>query len=89
VRVVIPRKLSRTARDLLASYADEVGEEIHEKQTLLDRLKDVFGGRKRRARGRKDDGADDGKVDGEVDGAAGAADDEEREPVADETATRA
>ncbi len=92
VRVVIPRKLSKTARDLLTSYADEVGEEIHEKQTVLARLKGVFGGRKRRARGRKGEGdrpdvAADGASDGDADDAF--ASDDKRARVGEKETTRA
>ncbi len=47
VRVVVPKRLSKKARDLLHAYAEEAGEEIHEKHTLMDRIKEMFGGRKR------------------------------------------
>lgn len=59
VQVAIPEKLSKKARELLTAYADEVGEEIHEKHTLLDRLKDAFGGRARRRKDRRGDRAAD------------------------------
>lgn len=52
VRVVVPASLSRRARELLAAYADEVGEEIHEKGTLVDRLKGMFGAGRRREKGK-------------------------------------
>lgn len=50
VQVVVPDRLSKRARELLTAYAEEAGEELHEKATLLDRLKDMFGGRRRRER---------------------------------------
>lgn len=51
VQVVIPEGLGRRARELLTAYAEEVGEEILEKSTLAERIKGIFGGRKRRDRG--------------------------------------
>jgi len=49
VRVVIdtPKKLSPEARALLLKYAEETGEEIHERETLLERVKSLFGGRRK------------------------------------------
>ena len=47
VRVETPRRLSARARELLEAYADEVGEEIHEHETLAERIKGLFGRRKR------------------------------------------
>jgi len=49
VRVVIdtPKKLSPEARALLLKYAEETGEEIHERETLLERVKHLFGGRRK------------------------------------------
>lgn len=49
VTVVVdtPRKLSSKARELLQAYADEVGEVIHERETLLERVKHLFGGKKK------------------------------------------
>lgn len=60
VRIVIdtPTKLSNKARDLLLDYADEVGEEIYERETLLTRVKQLFSGR------RKDKEAADSEADG-------------------------
>ncbi len=43
VKVEVPRKLSAEARELLEAYADEVGEEIEEQSTLLERVKGFFG----------------------------------------------
>jgi len=53
VRIVVdtPKRVSARARELLLSYAEEAGEEIHERETLLERVKHLFGGR------RKDRGA--------------------------------
>ncbi len=48
IQVVIPDHLTPRARELLQAYAEETGEAIHETHTLMDRLKDVFKGRKRR-----------------------------------------
>ena len=39
----VPEKLSAKARELLADYAAEVGEEIHERSGLADRIKGFFG----------------------------------------------
>jgi molecular chaperone DnaJ len=47
VRVGVPRKLSPKARELLQAYAEEAGEEIHERDTLVDRIKGLFGRRKK------------------------------------------
>ncbi|UCH27324.1 MAG: molecular chaperone DnaJ [Trueperaceae bacterium] len=46
VEVEIPTELSPKARDLLEAYAQEVGEEIHERETLLERIKGFFGKKK-------------------------------------------
>lgn len=51
VDVVIPEKLSGRAKELLNAYAEEMGEEIQEKQTLLDHVKNVFS-RRKHGRGR-------------------------------------
>jgi len=61
VRVVIPERLPKRARELLHAYAAAVGEEIFEKQTVLDRIKEMFGPRKRRgdASGGPSDEADE------------------------------
>ena len=45
-RVEVPERLSPKARELLEAYAEEVGEEIHEHETLLGRLKGLFGKKK-------------------------------------------
>jgi molecular chaperone DnaJ len=50
VRVDVPAALSSRARDLLLEYAEEIGEPIHERETLLDRLKGIFA---RRGKGRE------------------------------------
>ncbi len=76
VQVAIPTSLSKRARELLGEYAAEVGEELHEKHTLLDRLKEAFGGRKRRRHdrtARRDDDAADGAA---AEDAAGESEDE-------------
>lgn len=59
VHVVIPERLSRKARDLLHAYAEEAGEAIFEKETLLDRLKGVFAKRNRKGRDGRDEDRDD------------------------------
>ena len=48
VQVVIPQHLTPAAREHLEAYADEVGEEVRETHSLLDRLKGVFAGRRSR-----------------------------------------
>lgn len=64
VRVVIPNRLSKKARELMHAYADEVGEEIFEKHTLIDRVREMFGGRKRRGgEGSDADGSETERVD--------------------------
>jgi molecular chaperone DnaJ len=57
VRVLVetPQKLSARARELLESYAEEVGEDIHERETLLERVRHLFGGKKKERE--RDDGA--------------------------------
>lgn len=49
VRIVVdtPKRLSARARELLLDYADETGEEIYERETLLERIKHLFGGRRK------------------------------------------
>jgi molecular chaperone DnaJ len=48
VRVVVdtPQRLSGKARELLEAYAAEVGEEIQKHESLLERVKGMFGKRK-------------------------------------------
>lgn len=41
-----PRKLSPKARELLEAYAEELGEPIEEQETLINRLKGMFGKKK-------------------------------------------
>ncbi len=55
VHVSVPKRLSRKAREALQAYAEAVGEPIHEKETLLDRIKDVFQKRKRKREEEPDD----------------------------------
>lgn len=70
VRVVMdtPTKLSPRARDLLLRYAEEAGEEIHERETLLGRVKSLFGARRKDKGAERDDpvraGADGASPDG-------------------------
>ena len=45
--VEIPTKLSPRAKELLEAYAQEVGEEIQEHETLAQKLKGLFGGKKK------------------------------------------
>ena len=47
-RIEVPSKLSPKARDLLSAYAQEVGEEIHEHETVLEKIKGFFGGKKKK-----------------------------------------
>lgn len=47
VRVEVPRKLSPKARDLLMAYVQEAGEEIHEYETLVERIKSLFAKRRK------------------------------------------
>jgi molecular chaperone DnaJ len=53
VRVVVetPRRLSKRARALLEEYADEVGEVLEGRETLAERIKGFFAGRRRSAAG--------------------------------------
>jgi molecular chaperone DnaJ len=46
--VETPRRLSAKARQLLSAYAEEVGESIEERATLVDRVRGLFGRRKAR-----------------------------------------
>ncbi len=64
VRIVVdtPRRLSPKARSLLLDYAREAGEEIHERETLIERVKQIFGAR------RKDKGADEEREEAEGSG---------------------
>ena len=47
-RVEVPSKLSAKAKDLLSAYAQEVGEEIHEHETVLEKIRGFFGGKKKK-----------------------------------------
>jgi molecular chaperone DnaJ len=49
VVVETPRRLSKQARSLLEAYAQEIGEPIEARETLAERIKGFFAGRKRRA----------------------------------------
>lgn len=42
-RVVVPDRLSDEARDLLTAYAVEVGEQIEEHESVVERVKGLFG----------------------------------------------
>ena len=42
-KVVVPERLTGEARDLLTAYAVETGEEIEEHETVVERVKGVFG----------------------------------------------
>lgn len=42
VNIEVPRKLSTKARELLQDYAHETGEEIHERDTLREKIKGLF-----------------------------------------------
>ncbi len=42
VKVNVPKKLSPRARELMLDYAAEMGEEIHERETVLNRIRSFF-----------------------------------------------
>ena len=42
-KVVVPERLTSEARDLLTAYAVEAGEEIEEHETVVERVKGIFG----------------------------------------------
>jgi molecular chaperone DnaJ len=46
--VQVPTRLSPKAREILESYAEEMGETIHEHETLVEKIKGFFGGKKRK-----------------------------------------
>src|SRR5690606_37041813 len=48
VMVEVPAKLSPRARDLLEQYAEEVGEELTERESLGERIKGLFGKRRKK-----------------------------------------
>jgi molecular chaperone DnaJ len=56
VVVETPRKLSAKARSLLEAYAHEVGEPIEERETLVEKIRGLFG---RRGDGAREAGRDD------------------------------
>ncbi|MEX2542214.1 MAG: molecular chaperone DnaJ [Trueperaceae bacterium] len=62
VRVDVPKGLSARSRDLLHDYAAEVGEPIHERETLLDKLKGIFAKRVKVAKDGATDSGKDGKA---------------------------
>ncbi|HKI59371.1 MAG TPA: J domain-containing protein [Trueperaceae bacterium] len=82
VRVVVdtPRKLSAKARTLLLQYAEETGEEIHERETLLERVKSLFGGRRKGKDGSPDAAADE-RVGAESEASDGRSEDTRRRKV--------
>ena len=47
IRVEIPKKLSARARELLASYAEEIGEDLNEHETLVERIAGLLGNRRK------------------------------------------
>ena len=59
VKVVVPERLSPEAREHLAAYAAAVGEDVDEHETVVERVRDFFG-RRRKDRGKaKEDAADE------------------------------
>jgi molecular chaperone DnaJ len=46
-KVEVPQKISAKAKELLKQYADEIGEEIHEHENLLEKIKGFFGKKKK------------------------------------------
>ena len=56
VVVETPKRLSKRARTLLEEYAAEAGEVIEARETLVERIKGFFGGRKRSGSGDGDAG---------------------------------
>lgn len=42
INVVIPKKLTKTQRDILEQLAAEMGEEVPEVRSPLQKLRDVF-----------------------------------------------
>ena len=46
-KVEVPDRLSAKAKELLKEYAQEIGEEIHEHETLVDKIKGFFGKKKK------------------------------------------
>ena len=47
IRVEIPKKLSARARELLDSYAEEIGEDLNEHETLVERIAGLLGNRRK------------------------------------------
>jgi molecular chaperone DnaJ len=49
IRVVVdtPQRLTPKARELLTAYAEEMGEAIEPHETLLERVKGMFGKRRK------------------------------------------
>lgn len=45
--IVVPTKLSPRAKELLEAYAQEVGEDIQEHESLVQKIKGLFGGKKK------------------------------------------
>ncbi len=62
VKVNVPNKLSPEAREHLAAYASEVGEDVAEHETVVEKVREFFKGKQRgRGKGR---GSKDGKKTG-------------------------
>lgn len=82
IRVVVPNKLSPAARAHLEAYAAEVGEELApEDETVVDKVRDFFSGKRRgRGRGRASHEAPAGAATG-TDGKADSASEEREESV--------
>ena len=55
--VVVPQRLTAEARELLEAYAVETGEHVDEHETVVEKVRNLFGRRKER-RGATSEAAD-------------------------------
>lgn len=66
VKVIIPNKLSPEAREHLSAYAGEVGEDVAENETVVEKVREFFKGKQRgRGKGRGSKGDQKAEARGE------------------------
>lgn len=59
VRVLTPKKLSPKARELLLEYAAETGEEIHERESVKERIRSFFSRQKNSRKNKEKDSTEE------------------------------
>jgi len=59
IKVVVPERLTPEAREHLEAYAAEVGEEVDEHETVVEKVRDFFGRRRKERSKAKDESSDE------------------------------